>query len=288
MYLKRILSNNAVIAIVDGGEVVAMGPGIGFRHKKGAELPDQEVERVFHPSPAQPMEQLSAFLAELPSAYLDAALEICEAAKTELSIPPSQALVIAIADHLSFAAQRLQDGVSVEYPLAWEIAQLYPTYAAVGRRALGVVQNRLGVELPEEESISFAMHLINAQAGSAPNSLPWTRQLTLVSQIFDVIDSSFGVFVDRDSMSASRFVTHLRYVFARIERHAQLEDTPNELMRSIAENFSDEIACAHRIAYLIRLGLGTGITSDEVAFVAIHVARLVGDVRGERGGTAAG
>jgi beta-glucoside operon transcriptional antiterminator len=159
---------------------------------------------------------------------------------------------------------------------------LYPTYTAVGRRAVTIVQSRLGVQLPDEESISFAMHFINAHAGSAPNSLPWTRQLTLISQFFDVIDSSFGVAVDRESMSASRFVTHLRYVFARIERHTQLEDTPNELMRSIAENFSDEIACAHRIAYLIRLGLGTGITSDEVAFVAIHVARLVKDVKEDR------
>lgn len=281
MYIERILSNNAVIAIADGGEVVALGPGLGFRHKKGAELPEEEVERVFRPSPAQPLEQISAFLAELPVAYLDAALEICGAAEAELSIPPSQSLAIAIADHLSFAVRRQTDGISVEYPLAWEIAQLYPTYTAVGRRAVGIVQHRLGVRLPEEESISFAMHFINAHAGSAPNRLPWTRQLTLISQFFDVIDSAFDVTVDRESMSATRFVTHLRYVFARIERHAQLGDTPNELMRSIAENFSDEMACAHRIGYLIRLGLGTGITSDEVAFVAIHVARLVKDVQGD-------
>ena len=281
MYIERILSNNAVIASVDGREVVALGPGIGYRHKKGTELPDQEVERIFRPTPAQPMEQLSAFLAELPSAYLDAALEICDAASAELSIPPSQATVIAIADHLNFAVQRLRDSIAIEYPLAWEIAQLYPAYAAVGRGALSVVRNRLGVELPEGESISFAMHFINAQAGSAPDGLPWTRQLTLVTQIFDVIDSSFNVRVDRDSMSASRFVTHLRYVFARIERHAQLGDTPDELLRSIADNFSAEMACAHRVAYLIRLGLGAAITGDEIAFVAIHVARLVGDLQAE-------
>ena len=49
-------------------------------------------------------------------------------------------------------------------------------------------------------------------------------------------------------------------------------------MRSIADNYPEEIACAHRIGYLIRLGLGSGITSDEVAFIAIHVARLLGDL----------
>ncbi|WP_198018492.1 PRD domain-containing protein, partial [Sedimentibacter sp. B4] len=79
-----------------------------------------------------------------PIDHLGAALEICDVADAELSIPASQALVIAIADHLSFAVRRHQDDARVEYPLAWEIAQLYPTYAAVGRRALDIVRARLG------------------------------------------------------------------------------------------------------------------------------------------------
>lgn len=284
MHVQRILSNNAVIAEVDGGEVVALGPGIGFRHKRGQELADAEVERIFRPSSAEPIERLSAFLAELPPAHLDAALEICELATAQLSIPLGQAPVIAIADHLSFAIQRQQEGLAIEYPLAWEITQLYPDHAAVGRQALRIVHRRLAVRLPDEEAVSFAMHLINAQAATDPRSLPGARQLTLVGQVFDVIESAFGITVDRESMSAARFVTHLRYVFARIERHAQLGDTPNELLRSIGENFSEELACAHRIAYLIRLGLGTGTTVDEVAFVALHVARLVGDARGSDAG----
>lgn len=280
MYIQRILSNNAVIAETDGGEVVALGPGIGYRHKRGQELTVAEVERVFRPSPAEPIERLSAFLAELPPPHLDAALEICQLAAAQLSISLGQAAVIAIADHLSFAIRRQQEDLSVEYPLAWEITQLYPEHAAVGRRALTIIERRLGTRLPEEEAVSFAMHLINAQAATDPRSLPGARQLSLVGQIFDVIESSFGITVDRESMSAARFVTHLRYVFARIERHAQLGDTPIELLASIEQSFSDELACAHRIAYLIRLGLGTGATTDEVAFVAIHVARLVGDARG--------
>ncbi|MCW5952571.1 MAG: PRD domain-containing protein [Propionibacteriaceae bacterium] len=280
MYIRWILSNNAVIAEADGGEVVALGPGIGSRHKRGEELPESEVERIFRPSPTEPIERLSAFLAELPTAHLEAALEICELATAQLSIPLGQAPVIAIADHLDFAIRRQQEELRVEYPLAWEITQLYPDHTAIGRQAIRIVEHRLGVRLPDEEAVSFAMHLINAQAATDPGSLPGARQLALVGQVFDVIESSFGIAVDRESMSSARFVTHLRYVFARIERHAQLGDTPNELLGSIGENFSEELACAHRIAYLIRLGLGTGVSTDEVAFVALHVARLVGDARG--------
>ena len=280
MYVLRILSNNAVIAELDGAEVVAMGPGLGFRHKRGTEVPDTEVERVFRPGPAHPLDQLSAFLAELPGDHLEAALAICDLAAAELSIRIGQGLVIAIADHLSFALRRHADGINVTYPLAWEISQLYPEHTAVGRQALNLIEQRLGTRLPEAEAVSFAMHLINVQATSSPHSLPGARQLTLVGQIFDVIDSTFGVTVDRDSMSAARFITHLRYVFARIDRQAQLTDTPTGLLHSIMENFGEAVACAHRIGYLIRLGLGADVTTDEVAFVALHVARLASDVRG--------
>ncbi|MEA5153488.1 PRD domain-containing protein [Raineyella sp.] len=280
MFIKRILSNNAVVADSDGHEVVAMGAGIGYKRAKGSELAPDVVERVFVPSRAQPIERLSAFLAEIPAEDLGTAVEVCEQAGARLGIAPSQALVIAVADHLSFAVRRQTEDIRIDYPLGWEIAQLYPEHLQAGRQALEITERRLGVRLPDDEAISFAMHFINAQAAGDPQSVPATRQLTLISQIFDVIDSSLGVRVDRESMSASRFVTHLRYVFARIDRRVQIDDTPHALVHSISETYPDEMATAQRIAYLVQVGLRASITGDETAFVALHVARLVKDVRG--------
>lgn len=279
MLVRRALNNNAVVAERDGHEVIVMGPGIGFGAKRGAELAADRVERVFYPTPTQPMERLTAFLAEIPAEHLELAVEICDEAASRLSVPLHQSLLIAVADHLSFAIRRQADDVRVDYPLAWEVAQLYPDYLRMGKRALQMVEDRVGVRLPAEEAVSFAMHLIIADAEGDPYDTPGMRQLTMIGQIFDLVDSSFEVSIDRESMSAARFVTHLRYLFARIHGDAQLADTPDHLVRSIADNYSAAMVCAHRIAYLVQMWGGTSISTDEIAFVALHVARLVQDLQ---------
>lgn len=279
MLVVRVLNNNAVVADDDGREVVAMGPGVGFRRKCGDDLPAADVERVFAPSATQPIDRLGAFLADIPPSHLAAAAAIAQLAADRLGVVPTQALVIALADHLNFAIRRSAEGVGVEYPLAWEIAQLYPEHLELGRAALDVVSDRLQVTLPRQEAVSFAMHVINAQSAGDPSSTVSARQVQLVAQILDVIDATFGVTVDRESMSAARFVTHLRYVFVRIAGRRQLDDTPATLVDSIAAAYPDAIGCASRITYLVQLALGAPVTPDETAFVTLHVARLLGDLR---------
>ena len=280
MHAKRILSNNAVIADDDGLEVIAIGLGIGYQCKPGDEISSNAVERIFVPSAAEPVERLSAFLAELPPENLKVATAITALAAARLGIPPSQSLIIAIADHLSFAIQREKEGSRIDYPLTWEIAQLYPDHLEVGRQAVLMIQRELETALPEGEATVFAMHLINASGSTEPHSARGSQQLNLIGQIFDVIDTAFGVSVERESMSASRFVTHLRYVFTRIEKHVQIVETPTDILSSIERTYPDAVMCAHRITLLVQLALGVPVTSDETAFTALHVARLVGDLRG--------
>ncbi|WP_323420529.1 PRD domain-containing protein [Raineyella sp.] len=280
MVLVRALNNNAVLAERDGQEVVAMGPGIGFGTKHGNVLPPDKVERIFFQSPTQPIERLTALLAGIPAEHLDVAIEMCEEASARLSIPLPQSLILAVADHLRFAVQRHADGVKIEYPLSWEVANLYPDHLMMGRRALDMVADRLGVRLPEEEAVSFALHMVVADAEGDPHDSPGMRQLTLLGQVFDLVDSSFSVTVDRESMSAARFVTHMRYLFARMSSDRQLANTPSNVLNSIADSYSDATVCAHRIAYLVEMWGDATVTPDEISFLALHVARLVQDLEG--------
>ncbi|MBK8459481.1 MAG: PRD domain-containing protein [Micropruina sp.] len=42
-------------------------------------------------------------------------------------------MIIPLADHLSFAAKRMRQGLVMEYPLGAEVAHLYPDELAVAR-----------------------------------------------------------------------------------------------------------------------------------------------------------
>jgi beta-glucoside operon transcriptional antiterminator len=47
-----------------------------------------------------------------------------------------------------------------------------------------------------------------------------------ITQILQVVSSATGMRVDSDSMSVSRFVTHLRYLYVRIDSGRQIADSP--------------------------------------------------------------
>lgn len=278
MKVLKALNNNALIAQEDGHDVVAIGLGISFRYRKGDEMPTAAAERIFVASTAQPLDRLSAFLTDLPLDNIRIATEICDAAPAILNRKPPESLIIAIADHITFACQRVREGISVENPLKWEIAQLYPRELEVGQRGVALVRERLQVDLPDDEAASIAMHLVNAQFTES-GLHRGVRMTETVSQILDIIDRTFEIEVDRRSMSAARFVTHLRYVFARLDGGKQIDAAPGDLVEAISSVYPEAFTCAARICFLLGMAFDTTVAEDEQAFVTLHVARLVQDAR---------
>ena len=85
---------------------------------------------------------------------------------------------------------------------------------------------------------------------------------------------AFDVTLDSGSVSVGRFITHLRYLFVRISQHKQLDAEPSLVGAAIRESFPEASECAVRLAGLLELRLGADLTSDEVSYLALHVARV--------------
>ena len=108
-------------------------------------------------------------------------------------------------------------GCGLQYPLAPEVTVLYPREVEYGRTVLEMVRERLNVELDPNEAIPLALHLVNAQFATADMSQAF-RMTEVFAQVFEIIEASYERKIDPDSMSAARFVTHLRYLFVRASR----------------------------------------------------------------------
>ena len=54
----------------------------------------------------------------------------------------------------------------MQNPLSWEIHKFFPKEHQLGRDALKIVFEKLGVILPDDEVSSIALHFINAQKDS--------------------------------------------------------------------------------------------------------------------------
>lgn len=277
MRVKRVISNNAVLVVdEDLQEMVALGRGLGHGRRPGDTLEDEQIEQVFFAADAD--ERLTQFLVDMPLEYARMAGRIAELAHQRLGLRVTQALLLPIADHLQFAIQRVRKGLEVQFPLAWEVSQLYPAEVEIGEEAVAMVNSAFGVELAKHEAVAFAMHLVNAQFVS-PGMGPAMEMTQTITQAFEVIERTFDVTIDHRSMSAARFVTHLRYLYARVVSGKQITDPHLSFIDAITNAHPEAAACAAKLRYVFEMNLRTSITDDEAAYVTLHVARLVLDLR---------
>lgn len=279
MRIKRIISNNAVLAADENeSEFVALGRGLGFGVRSGDPLDNTRVEQVFLATADTSNDRLTQYLADTPLVCVRAAGRIAELAREKLGIRVTQALILPLADHLHFAMQRTRDEMTIQFPLLWEVSQLYPREFEVGKDAVGIANTVLDVNLDPAEAVALAMHLVNVQF-TAPGLGSAMQMTETIAHSFEVIEATFDLTIDRHSMNAARFVTHLRYVFARVATGEQINDPHPMMFDAISNAHPEAMACAVKIQYLIEMAFKTSLTLDETAYLGLHVARLILDVR---------
>jgi beta-glucoside operon transcriptional antiterminator len=220
--------------------------------------------------------QLTAFLTEIPPEHLALAAEILHRAEAELETRFAQGMVIPLADHISFAIKRVRQHIAVEYPLRSEVAHLYPKELRVARAAVTLVGERTGIALPPDEAVPIALHFVNALF--ATDDLSRTFRMTeLFRQVFEILDSAYDRRFDTETINAARFITHLRYFFVRVDSGKQLVENPESFTTTIRTSFPQAFLCAERVKALLELRLEKPITTDEVVYLTLHVARLASE-----------
>lgn len=279
MEVLRVFNNNVVLARNDtGGEVILTGRGLGFQAKPGQAVDAAKVVRVFVPEDGRDADNFGALVAAIPPEHLVLADQALEIARTEMTAPLSSTTIVALADHLSFALKRLRQGIDIEYPLRAEVAHLYPDELRVAQRIVDFVNGRTEEQLPDAEAVPIALHLVNA--GFSSGDLSYTYQMTGVfTQLFEVLEQTYGRPVDRDTVNAARFITHLRYFFVRAHTGRQLAEGATRLATAIREAYPEAFASAVKLQAVLELRLGEPLTDDEVTYLTLHVARMVDDIR---------
>ena len=273
MKVVRVLNNNVVLAVDEtGAEAILTGWGVGFQAKPGQPVKADKVTRTFRPENERDSDNLAQQLAALDPRFLAAADDALRAEFEERG----SATVVALADHLSDAAVRVAATAAQPHPLTAEVKHLYPAEYAAGERILTRVNKQLELDLPQVEAVAIAMHLVNASFHT--DGLAETYRMTGVfGQLFDIIDTSFDIELDRQSISAARFITHMRYFFVRVNEGRQLNEGMSVLKDSLQLSHPQAVTCASRIASILELRLGAPLTDDEVSYLALHIARLVGE-----------
>lgn len=277
MKVLRVFNNNLVLVKDDADrEVILTGRGLGFQVRPGQDVDTSKIERTFMPVDGRDPDHLGQLLSAIRADHVDLVVSALADVRVDDSIARNPALIVALADHVSFAIGRLEKGQTSEYPLISEVKSLYAAEYAQAEALTAAINKRLDVPLPDTEAVALALHLVNA--GFSTGDLSYTYTMTaIIQQLIAVIEQTYHRDLDRTSVSVGRFITHLRYLFVRIHQHSQLANQPSAIGTAIRESFPVATTCAERLAAVIELRLGSALTDDELSYLVLHVARVASD-----------
>ncbi|MFS0653988.1 PRD domain-containing protein [Bacillus sp. 179-C3.3 HS] len=271
MKIYRILNNNAVVVKEDDQEKIVMGPGIAFQKGKNDVIPVQKIEKIFVVH--EENEKFKQILATVPEEHIEVAEHIISFAEGKLMMPLNDHIHISLTDHLSFAIERVQKGIVLYNKLLGEIKVLYKQEYEIGKYAIRYVQERLGVELPDDEAGYVALHIHTAKMNT--ESMQKTvKYTTMIKEMIEYIESDFHQSIDEDSISYQRLVTHLRYALSRLESNEAFQIMDDEMLSFLQTKYVRAYRCARGLADILKNEYGLYLPESEIGYITLHVQRL--------------
>ncbi|MDU1025115.1 MAG: PRD domain-containing protein [Leclercia adecarboxylata] len=271
--IKKSLNNSMLLVDNDQREMILFGKGIGFGAKPGTHIDLAQVEKVFLPLSDLKSRHFLSLTDTIPAAFFDISHEILILARRLCGDKLNSVLLFTLAEHLHFAVERSRSGQTILNKLSWEVKRYYPQEYSVGLQARAQVNEKFEVELPEEEAVNIAFHLINASSQDDDSTAH--QQVELVNRIADIVRYKLGKSIDTQSVNYMRFITHLRYFAERVLAGkialSETEDFYQELMR----HRPDAMTVAWVIRDYVQDKYQLTLPKDELTWLSIHISRLM-------------
>lgn len=268
--LKKV-NNNVVLAVNEKNEqVFVVGKGLGFQ-KTPFEITDENIIEKIYVAPKNI--KMFDILNDIPIEDICLAEDIIQEGKKILGKELNSNLLLTLSDHISFALQRSKNGTQIKSPLEWEVKNLYPEETKVGQKALEIVKNKAGVNLPQSEVTFIALHFVNAQTSSGDMS-ETTKITTIIGEILSIIKYHYKMEFDENSLNFTRFVTHIRYFIKRQMSSKSLQNENEEIYQMVKSKYTEEIKCVEKIEKFLETNYSWTCSNDEKLYLVLHIQRL--------------
>lgn len=269
MKITKILNNNAVVVLDNKREKIAVGSGIAFNKKRNDIVNLDRIEKVFVMRENDKLQQL---LSRIPEEHFTISEEIITYAEEYIGGKLNERIHIVLTDHVSFAIERLKDGIQLNNKLLHEIKILYRREFEIGLWAIQHIKDRCQVEMPEDEAAYIALHIhtMKLQGGDLHQTL---RQTTIIRDMVQLIQKKLNIHLEENDISYHRLITHLRFALTRMN-HYELHTMDEEMLVMIKKKFPFSYNCAVEVAKELKKLHGIELPNHELGYIAVHIERL--------------
>lgn len=275
MRIKKVINNNILCVVDDrGGEMIVTGRGLGFKRKIGERVDPALFEKTYHMEGKAEQRKLRELVAQIPIEHLRLTQDLIEYIKSQISTPLNESLLITLADHISFAIKRREEGIEFTNPLQGAIMSYYPTEYHLGQHCLRVIREETRVDLNPSEAAFITLHIVNAELNT---SMSVMYDITkLIEGALEVVEYFYRKSFDRESLDFNRFVVHLRYFAQRLFQAAprQEEEYDADFQEMIIRSCKQHYKCAQCIGEYIEKAYQKEVSPEELIYLTIHLKRI--------------
>lgn len=268
--VTKILNHNAVLAIntEEQKENLIIGKGVGFGKKPSEYTEYGDDVMTYQLLQKSDRGNYRDIISHVEPVYLDIANQIIVEAKHRFPDMDTN-IIVPLADHIAFAAGRIQTGTVMTNPLTQDIIALFPDEYEVTKTAQEIIHNAVGLDFSDDELGFIALHIHSSlNQGNVTQAMQTAR---IVRNCMQQVQKTIGHDVDVRSLSYSRMMTHIKYMVARVIKGETLKIDMNDYMNlkcpkafAIASELCEEISNEMKLQ----------IDEQEKGYLAIHIERV--------------
>lgn len=273
MVVYKVLNNNIVSSLDERNrEVLLVGRGLGWQAKPGETIDRKKIEKIFRMDTDASTEKLKQLFLEVDVEVIELSAKIIDYARKVLQKRLNKNVYITLTDHISFAIERMKQGVTFRNALQWETSKLYPAEFEIGLYALHLVEDSMGVVFPRDEAGSIALHLVNAEYDCNMN---YTQQMTeIIQNSLNIVRYAFHMDFDEQSLDYQRFTTHLLFFAQRALDGKLMNGGPDEMYEMMHRKHPKQFRCAEKIKSYLKKQFHCSLSAEELTFLTIHIVRV--------------
>ncbi len=272
MKVLKAINNNVVSCVDDDGkELVVMGRGLGFHAKPGDLMDPAKAEKIFRMDSPENITRLKELMARLPENLLELSSSIIDYADQMLGRRLNESAYLTLTDHIQFAIERSRLGLDLHNALDTEVKVFYPEEFAVGQHSLNLIRQELGVDLPQDEAASIALHIVNAEYTGSMNTT--MRVAHVLQPMLSIIESWPGIQLDKNHLFYDELIVHLKFLAMQAFSCEEKKYADNSLADAVKRSIPVAFACAHAVATCLSKQGGRAVSAVEQAYLAICICR---------------
>lgn len=268
----KVLNHNTVIVLSPGENrrFLVLYKGIGFKKKisERVDIPEDAMlysieETSERGSAVSLVNQVDPVCLEIAGMVLDEAQRLFGSVDRQIIFP--------MADHLSFAVQRMKKGETISNPLKEDIRLIFHTEYKAASCASEAVRDNYGIELTEDEIGFLALHVHSAIENENVSQALQTAQV--VRSCIEYIEEQTHQTFETTSLGYNRMMNHIRYMVTRMETGEEIKMNLNDYM---CAKYPEMYQLAEDICAQMSRFLRKPCHDSEIGYLAMHIARVIG------------